>query len=258
MPGELTKLSAKDRRAARQASAIPRRDDVLFVGLSPSGNVEGPRLASSIPSRVMTVVPRKKQPHLVAGLNTGTTFDVTRRPGAASFASTLGLATGDSTALARLLTDRRANEPGALASIARVWAAIEEKIRNDQGEAPARMIISGHSIGEEIGGDLGVLRADQLRSLSEIFPTAAGEVRHLHTSACKTDPTRVGRQWTLALPKLATVWGYEDAAPSTENGASAHEQRWEEFTRARDVFEIPASALDGLPASRNVRLWSAS
>lgn len=84
------------------------------------------------------------------------------------------------------------------------------------GAIPSRLVISAHSGGTDLYGDVGGFTIDEFRGLLRAMPHAAGQIHDVHFSACSTsgqaglDDER--RAWLGALPNLKTIWGYTGSA----------------------------------------------
>lgn len=99
-----------------------------------------------------------------------------------------------------------------------------------------RMVLSGHSVGSEMWGDLADEHepgnfdiAKDLSNVQRAFPAAASQVQDVMLSAC----------WTVTVvpilmqifPNVRTIWAYKGSSPTIKSGSTAHISKWEQETR---------------------------
>jgi hypothetical protein len=204
-----------------------RRGGVLYVGMNTSSRaIEAAALGAEV-TRV----------HGRAGATIDTVFgrfDLARDDDAERFARALaehhGLGAKRADAIACALVGIRAGDADARDEIARIaiaWADPE----SGTSTAPSRIVLSGHSTGNEMWGDeSGMFSIDALRALAKAMPRAAAHVEHIHFAACfSAAQVRRAHEWREAFPNLRSMFGYDGYSP---NAPLAHLRAWEHATRA--------------------------
>lgn len=204
------------------ANTRPRNDRILYVGMNDdSKHTEaaalGPNVQAVMRSDASTVTLDR------------VAYDVSTLAGAHDFAAALGtkygLAPDAVTKLSALLD---ATEPAARDELARIALAIAPGEKGAQ--IPSRLVLSGHSSGDNLYGRDHLLLAS-IRTLGEVLPRAAKQIEDIHFSACMTSAQVYTQQeWTAVFPNLKTMWGYSQIAPGAPVG---HLQTWEVATRGR-------------------------
>lgn len=225
---------------------------LIFVGLGWELKPELAFLRRRAQGTLFTAMPAAPRPRgrEVFGVDSRTRFDLGTWRGVSDFAQDL-TPSGDPDSLARLLTRSRARLQ--LAELARIWSFSSPT----RGFRPiSRLILSGESVG---GGDIFSKRfkltAEELVELAACFPEAARGVRHLHVSACSSDPVGEGAPWRAPFPELEDAWGYEQYCPEADKGCLAHLEAWELATRTPAQAVLSTALLRGMPYGEAVRLW---
>jgi hypothetical protein len=182
--------------------------------------------------------------------------DLATPEGASDFVSSLRLPPEQSKAVAKVLTDATPGSRDELAGIAVEWAKAERG-----GDAPSRLVLSGHSgDGRSLYGDGhgdSRLSLDSVRALAQAMPRAASFVEDVMLSACNSgfDGKNGGtglETWKAVFPNLRTAWGYGGRSGDADSHKSPSEQQavmhvmaWERATRGR------TAALDAEKAVRS-------
>jgi len=171
----------------------------------------------------------------------GGTYDLTGEPGILAFAKSLPLKTA---ALAdevkKLLLSQSNENRDDLAHVISVYAATEA----DGTDRMSRVVLSGHSYGTKVYNEdvKGAIYFDALVKLATLFPTSAGQTKHLLVLACLAgEEDTVKKVYTQAFPNLQTFWGWTNTCPTGWGAAKALEE-WSGITDVNPTkLDMPPS-----------------
>ncbi len=182
----------------------------------------------------------------------GTRFDLRGEAGWLAFAASLELASEGTATAARLLGQANSGAKDELAQVMNVYKQAEQGARDMK-----RVVLSGHSVGSQIWGDHnGLLHFSLLEELATLFPTAAGQVRHLMLSACYTGGERGMTRYRRMFPGLQSIWAYAGSSPGTWSGAIPHLERWEAATDSGDGSAVAPRLAAGTRKGEFVATWN--
>ncbi|MDC3958314.1 LysM peptidoglycan-binding domain-containing protein [Polyangium jinanense] len=223
-------------------------DRILFVGMNPGAVVEHRALAST----GVDVVPVLDSPEGDDRLRVaGVVHDLSTEEGALGFARTLSMSPDQTAAIARVLIDAPPDARDELGRMAEVWAEAEKG-----RSIPARLVLSGHSVGAGVWGDEnGTLTLDAIGELATAMPRAARAIEDVHVSGCYSGGRYALLRLQAIFPHVATIWAYAGSAPGAESGATTHEALWERATRGR-AETIDRSIAEDTRKGENVVVWS--
>ena len=179
--GNLSPSPTSHAQTARQAGrAWPRPDEsVVYLGLNTVGHQSAEEAASlrndlaGARAHVEVIARGEADPALGPDkirLPAGAVVDLATSAGRAQFVSSLGVSAGASRAVDEVLADAPAGSRDELAGLAAVLA------RGERGEpVPARLVLSGHSIGDRIydgavGPESGQVTFASLKDLARALP----------------------------------------------------------------------------------------
>ena len=223
-----------------------RQNLVVYLGLNPNASMEAHAL-SVLGNHVLLIGPQKHRGHVYVGHRN---FDLSQESDISAFAHSLGLPEAQAAALTAALRAAGIAGRDSLARLAQVWAHAEKT-----GALPARFVMSGHHVPGMFYGTRGggVLSAEDIKSISVVFPRAAGAVDDLYFSACNTAAEIA--DWTPIFPNLRTAWAYLGTAPSLSTGAAAHIRLWQRSTRGNQQ-RIDRMVAKNTGRGKNVAVWS--
>jgi hypothetical protein len=221
------------------------RDDILLIGLNPSATREADALKKNGNGVIFVSDTDDK---ITAS---GTTYDLTNPAEVKAFVATLGLSAAAERDVADAINNAGTDARDEAAKIAWVWSAGERG-----GGVPARLIISGHSVGDIYWGDNnGTLQRDTVGALAKAMPKAAAQVEDLHLAACYCGGQRDLEAWLLIFPSVNTMWAYNGSAPGTDSGAIAHLLLWDLASRG-DKKTLDRLVAEKTRKGENVAVWS--
>ncbi|MBL9039219.1 MAG: hypothetical protein JNG84_11935, partial [Archangium sp.] len=180
------------------------------------------------------------------------THDLATPEGAMSFALTLGLPSEQTQKIANVLTNLAGTDiRDEVAQMAQMWAVAERG-----GQAPSRLVLSGHHVGSAVyGEENGRLEWPLLAGLAEAMPRGARSVEDLLIAACYSGGESSMEKYQAMFPNLKTAVAYAGSSPGAASGATVHQQRWEKATRgARD--DIQRTIFDNSRKGENVTVWT--
>lgn len=121
------------------------------------------------------------------------------------------------------------------------------------GTVPSRVVISAHSGGSDLYGDVGGFTIDEFRNILSAMPHVKMQIEDLHLSACSTsgqaglDDER--KAWLHALPHLKTIWAYAGSAGKTP---VRDLETWGKMTNhAHDTLDVPLEL-----RGHRIAIWS--
>jgi len=210
----------------------------LLIKMTPGSRSEAAALAAG-GGRVVVIRDGAHQDQISLG---GRCLDLRTSADGAKLGASLGLDEGRGRALGALLERASPGSRDELGQLARLLARAETgKVRLE------RLVLSGHFDPAGVRGELdgaarnGSLEFVHLRRLLELFPGAAGQVRHLMLATCFRGGTpnpaalEVGQgvlqSYRELFPGLRTVTGYLGRAHRSGQGAEADLRRWARATR---------------------------
>jgi hypothetical protein len=181
--------------------------------------------------KVTSVTVTEEQDKTQAG---GSTYDLTNKAGIEAFAISLVLDGKDKANapvrgkrtqdVEALLNSQSSENRDDLAHVISVYAATDA----DGVDRMSRVVLSGHSYGTKVYNEdvKGAIYFDALVKLAGIFPSAAGQTKHLLVLACLAgDEDNVKKFYTKAFPSLQTFAGYTNSCP-TGFGAAQSLEKW--------------------------------
>jgi hypothetical protein len=220
---------------------------ILYIGVTGNAPAEAEKLTGLNKDRGGVKVITTTDPQDVLE-DKGVKFDLRSDDGKKVFAQSLGLAPEAEEKVIGLLMGAGENSLDELAAIIKFYAAAEA----DPGTPRMkRVVLSGHGGGSGIVGQSsndasteiwsGVSFASLVK-LAEIYPKAAGQVEHLHVSAChEGGEITMEKYYLKAFPNVRTIWGYAGVCPSKGRALSAMET-WEAATEEPGVKNLPKQA----------------
>lgn len=183
----------------------------------------------------------------------GQKMDLTTEEGKNAFIATLSLEPEVATRVLDVLEETGSRAKDEMAQLIEVYIQAEQGLRDMQ-----RMVLSGHSVGSMIWGDHnGSMDFDLFIKLKEIFPTAAGQVKHLMLSACYSGGERTMQQYFEMFPNLESILAYDGSSPGTWSGALVHMKEWEKRTGDGDGSDVEKSMGAGTRKGDNIATWNA-
>lgn len=182
----------------------------------------------------------------------GARYDLTLGEGVTGFVGTLQVPQSVAEDIEDLLTNTGGKAKDEMAGVVEVYLQAEQGIRNMD-----RLVLSGHSVGSQIwGDDNGTIRFDMFERLREIFPNAAGQVKHLMVSACYAGGERNLQRFHDMFPNLESIWAYSGSSPGTWTGAIPHMESWEKATEDKDGTDVERGLARGTRKADNVATWN--
>jgi len=173
----------------------------------------------------------------------GTDHDLADDTGTASLVEAWGISDAQETAVEQLVKDTSGGTKDEVFGLAKVYAEAELGKRTME-----RVVLSGHSIGNEIFGQGAWMNFEVLMKLKDIFPIAAGGVKHVMLSACSSGYEATMAKFQEAFPNVKTVWGYAGVCP-TGSGARSDMKDWEGKTDDKTEETVK-------PPGHGVGTWS--
>lgn len=182
----------------------------------------------------------------------GTRYDLTLDEGVTGFTGTLQVPEAVAEQIMDLLKDTGGKAKDEMAGVVEVYLQAEQGIRQID-----RLVLSGHSVGSQIwGDDNGNIRFDMFERLREIFPNAAGQVKHLMVSACYAGGERNLQRFHDMFPNLESIWAYAGSSPGTWTGAIPHMESWERATEDMDGTDVERDLARGTRKADKVATWN--
>lgn len=226
----------------------PLNDDVLVVGMNKEARQESAVIQASADKRKTKVTLIQPDDQAIVGLDLKKDEEIER------FAKGLGLKPEQTEGLIGLLKRAPENHRSTLAQLAQAWAPAE-----NGGKIPSRLVLSGHSSGQGIFNEMGQkLQFNEIASLAELMPKAAGQIEDLHLGACNSGFKTNNQVFKSIFPNLKTFWGYTNAGPKA--GQNANDLKsWENATRGRANQLKRETFIKGPnPSSSNLAVSSAA
>ena len=219
----------------------PAGGNILYIGM----NNFAPEVAAlrklykgtGVAVTTVTLTQEEKKTQTVA--TGGTRFNLTTDSGIDDFANALSLDTSKTKIVADLLKNAAAFDRDDMAHVIAVYAMTEA----DGKDRLSRVVLSGHSRGEKIfaKGDKGDIYFTFLVALAGVFPTAAGQTKHLMGAACFAgDEDTIIDLYQPAFPNLVTFSGWTFFSPTGSEGVSKIRD-WAKVTDI-DPKTLPAPA----------------
>ena len=215
------------------------RDSVLYVGMNDSsaaqelaairqGNPGITPVRTDGPDNVRS---KRDDSYFITPLGVkGRHVDLGTAKGRADFVKFLDVPPATAKRIEAVLAKAPKGLRDELAQMAVGWAAAE---RGDRG--PSRLVLSGHSDGDNVWGERGgedeALTPKLLMELAKAMPRAAAQVEDLAISACSCGGKETVEQWRAAFPNLKTMLAYRTSSPTAEQGSGFELARWEKLTR---------------------------
>jgi hypothetical protein len=180
-----------------------------------------------------------------------TTHDLNTEQGRMAFALTLGLPAEQTKAIADAISHGGDDIKDEMANIALAWSEAEKG-----GQAPSRMILSGHHTGSGVYGENnGKLAWPLVKELAEAMPRGARSVQDLMIAGCFSGGEDSMNNYQTMFPNVKTIVAYEGISPGASSGATAHQKIWEQATRG-DREGVKFSAFQGTRKGENVSVWT--
>jgi len=205
----------------------PPVGNILYVGMN-NADPEIARLAGRYRSGspVSVTVVRATAEEKAAAIGGSATFDLTTKAGRDALAAALTPDAAKQPKLAAIFKRADKEDRDDLAHVAKVYSDTE----SDGKDRMTRVVLSGHSGGQEVFGISGEIRFDALVDLADVFPRAANQVKHLMVAGCHTgDEGTILDFYVKAYPSLLTVWAWWDVCPTGTGAANAIE-KWAGLT----------------------------
>jgi hypothetical protein len=220
-------------------SGIPFNDKILYVGLNPAAGAEIQALQKTVgKDNIIPIYNTNDLKNIDKVEINGKIYNLGSRQGIEMFIGSLTLDTEErKTNLINLLNNAEINVRDGLAKAILVFS----KAYGPNPEIPSRLIISGHSDGENTWGDNnqesglqgGEVKFSLLVEAAKAMPEAASQIEDLHISACYAGGRHPMAEFKEAFPNLKTIWGYRYQAPAAQRGAAEHIKIWEKATKGR-------------------------
>jgi len=193
---------------------------------------------------------QEKQDHLTVG---GTEYDLRTEEGSASFIATLGLPNQLAVTAAEFLQGTGDEARDEMAQFIQILSEAEMGERTID-----RMVLSGHSVGSMLWGDEnGTVYYRELEELTQLFPKAMGQVKHVMLSACYSGGESTMNSHREIFPGAESIWAYHDSSPGTWSGAMGHMKEWEKATETgKDAGGVDPSLAEGHRKGKNVSTWN--
>jgi hypothetical protein len=258
-PGVTTPASTRDATPtpATPTTWAPKSNDkVLFVAMNNSDAHRSTLESDALKARGTNVTVLKDAPvdDTITTRNadgTSTTHDLSKPEGAMSFALTLGLPAEQTRQVADVLTNAGPDARDELAQIAQQWAVAEKG-----GQAPSRLILSGHHVGYGVYGENnGRLDWPTVGALAEAMPRGARTVEDLMIAGCYSGGENMMEKYTAMFPGVKTIVAYDGSSPGAASGATTHQKTWEHATRGTSEG-ITRKLFDGTRKGENVTVWT--
>ena len=234
---------------APSAWAPKSNDKVLFVAMNNSDAHRSTLEADALKARGtnVTVIQDAKVNDTLGG------NDLSKPEGAMAFALTLGLPAEQTKTIADVLLNAGDDARDELGQIAQQWAAAEKG-----GQAPSRLILSGHHVGYGVYGENnGKLDWPTVGKLAEAMPRGAKSVEDLMIAGCYSGGESMMEKYTAMFPGVKTIVAYDGSSPGASSGATAHQKAWEKATRGTSE-SITKKLFDGMRKGENVAVWTKS
>lgn len=233
---------------APAAGWAPKSNDkVLFVAMNNSDAHRSTLESDALKARGtnVTVLQDAKVDDTIGG------HDLTKPEGAMAFALTLGLPAEQTKKVADVLLNAGSDARDELAQIAQQWAVAERG-----GQAPSRLILSGHHVGYGVYGENnGKLDWPTVGALAEAMPRGARSVEDLMIAGCYSGGENMMEKYTGMFPDVKTVVAYDGSSPGASSGATAHQKAWEKATRGTSEG-ITRQLFQGMRKGENVTVWT--
>ncbi len=233
------------------AQQAPKSNDqILLVGMGDHASYEATELKKR--ANVTFIGDSFADDQVKTGTGaSAVTHNLRNAEGIKSFVATLGLPAEQAAKIATAIGTAGTDARDELAQLAAVWARAEKG-----GLVPARLMLSGHSVGNGVWGDNnGTLSLAALGKLAEAMPNAARQVEDLHISGCYSAGQHSMDTYRAIFPKVKTIWAYTGSAPGSYSGAIAHHARWEAATRGA-TGALDRAIADNTRKGENVAVWS--
>ncbi len=241
--------------AAPQGWAPKSNDKVLFVAMNNSDAHRSTLEADALKARGtnVTVLQDLKVNDTITTTSGGVskTHDLSTPEGSMSFALTLGLPAEQTQKIATVLQNGGTDARDELAQIAQQWAVAERG-----GQAPSRLILSGHHVGYGVYGENnGKLDWPTVGALAEAMPKGARSVEDLMIAGCYSGGENMMDKYTGMFPAVKTIVAYTGSSPGASSGATAHQKAWEKATRGTSQ-SIDRKLFEGMRKGENVSVWT--
>lgn len=242
---------------SRPADWSPRTNDkVLFVAVNNSEAHKSTFESDQLQNRGVNVkvVQDAQTPDTITTRDArgrAVTHDLTTPEGRTSFALTLGLPAEQTRAIADAIGEGGADIKDEMAQIAQVWAEAEKG-----GQAPSRMVFSGHHVGYGVYGENnGSLDWPLVKKLADAMPRGARSVEDLLIAGCYSGGQAAMEKYQTMFPNVKTIMAYSGSSPGAYSGATAHQKAWERATRG-DRETIDRNIFQGMRKGENVTVWT--
>jgi hypothetical protein len=241
---------------APAAGWAPRSNDkVLFVAMNNSDAHRSTQESDALKARGTNVTVLKDAPKddtiTTTSNGVSTTHDLSKPEGTMAFALTLGLPGDQTKKVADVLNHAGTDAKDELAQIAQQWAVAERG-----GQAPSRLILSGHHVGYGVYGENnGKLDWPTVGALAEAMPRGAKSVEDLMIAGCYSGGESMMEKYTAMFPGAKTIVAYDGSSPGAASGATAHQKAWEQATRGTSQ-SITHKMFDGMRKGENVTVWT--
>jgi hypothetical protein len=255
--------AAADRVAQRILAepAQPEAAGILYVGMNKDAKLEATALQRGSPKEALTDIHTSVQNGVITGAN-GQKEDLTHDDGVQVFLATVDCSPADREELQRLMT-KVIDCDSVLDEARQVILAYARA--NKTGTGMRRVVLSGHSDADDLGGDNGDIPFQFFMGLAKVFPRAAAQVEDLMLSTCYSggqvvmEPPKPGGtaevNYHLMFPNVKTIQGYAGSSPSIATGSPTHIARWEKATQGHPRTLDPHIEA-GLHKGENVATWS--
>ncbi len=236
-----------------ERAADPNKTGIVHMGMNKDAYYEAKALNRANRGRGGAVSVRN-QPEQDKLNHQGSTYDLTTETGAAQFVATLGLPNQQAVDAAQFILETGSDARDEAAQLIRVYSEAEMGARTME-----RLVLSGHSVGSQVwGDDNGSLAFKHLIRLSNLFPAATGQVKHLMLSACYSGTEAKMAQYHDMFPNLKSITAYHGSSPGTWTGAIPHLEAWEGLTEEGDeVSGVDPEMSEGMRKSENMSTWNA-
>ena len=225
---------------------------LLFIGMGDYARKEATALhkVNADKGGVKAVYQRGKvQDELKSGGEVHTFHDLA---GCLAFASGLGLPEHMAVSAAELILEGGKGGKDEVAQIVDVFAQAELGNRTID-----RIVLSGHSESNVLWGDHnGTISFQLIAKLCDLFPNAAGQVKHLMISACYCGGDADMMAFREMFPNVESIWGYHESGPGTRAGAIPHLTAWEGATDEEGDATLTSGVAAGTRKVENVSTWT--
>ena len=239
--------------ADRLKAKKPTHTGIVHFGLNGGAEAENAHLnqLNADQGGSKSIRNQKEQDVLVRGKQR---MDLASEAGRTNWLATLGLGPELANKVSAVIANAGDGARDELGQLVEVYIQAETGSRRMD-----RLVLSGHNVGSAMwGDDNGRVPFETFVELKDIFPKAAGQVRHLLVSACYSGGESQMDTYKAAFPGLQSIMAYTGSSPGTASGGLNHIGKWEKATEKGNGSNVDKDIAKNTRKGENVSTWNAT